>query len=1032
MEFEFSVDCNDEMTGHFLNITFTTESEHVYRVFTRTSFYEVNYGEVLSIPYETNESVRITVFNGNGRARIVNAVAWNCDQEDYFLIRETTECLDNYDYAMHYRLFKSLGSDVSNLNLGDFFNEDLTDVYTSIHIDNSWGGDPDSVSPPQISFLDDPGEWAVLVNHGSPGECCQCTWSSPDWQLPTSTFFNGSRIYLYEVDKPPYENDNAFLQSPFTVMDIYDFVDFSKNYEFVRYNYFDIEDEIPFQNICFQQTTPIPLDFNWLEESLCESHPEFSFVENSAYVNCNYNVNYQLNVNTDFDISDQYFLLYSIGGEVQDTIEALSFSPDIVPEGLFELVLVQDLYMTKSNEQGFEEVIADCEIRSFPKDIYKITSAPELSFLGYTEDNDELSCCYNQGDYVDLIFEYSNLVQGSWYYILIVQDQDYIIKSSSLLGSNSEGIKTIGYDRFGSNEFTDVEAYLFQRAHIGSIDNFSEVYNTNCDLVSEPVKIYLDSCEEPIQGGLTTACFEDTALLEKPFASELFEDQHIFYQVCKWSSNCRTYYSNEIVFDSSYMDLGELYDIYYIVGSDANQDSIPDENIQCSIRDKYAELVWNDCITTTCPVGSYNGEVEICSGGSLTLPDQSELGIDDPENAIVPGSFGWFNFGDDPETSIPIFGAIEYESNLNCTPLFFNYSAYVLCDQNSTVSFELVGTQVVTVYPEADYSYTLDEESVCPILCVEPVCENHVVFLNGVLTYCFEFQPGGFPPSVVVDVTHDTNSSMNCVTAADEVFVNCEPCPVCSTDPGICEWIQDFEFCSNDAGMVNNLPLLDVNFFIPSTSNPASIGFYLDEGGTFEYIPGELSPEGCEAINIEVFILIECEGSLTPTGASFFVTIFPDPADNDFTLELSEDNCTVQFTSECENYLIENSAGGNDIFIAQQGDIGDIAFTVSDTLNPLCSPNTIVSSFNCIGTGIEEIETTFNWLQVGNEIRIELPSDLSEPLNTRLSDLSGRLISRTQFTNSPYRVSTEGIPEGIYVLSIETEIHILAQKVFVK
>jgi len=581
IDFSFEVVC-EENEGLTLNLVINTEAVEPYRVFYNNSFQYLATGETLSINYLEEERVQLTIFNEHSRARILNGVSWNCEQSDFYLLRETTECLQHWDWSNHYKLFPSEGSSIENLDFDEQFENGNGELHTIIVSDYL------PYSYINVPFTDNPASVAVQASAQGYGECCQCDWLNPNWSLSTvSTVFSGSRYLLHEVGEYPFIEGNQFLQSPFNVMDIYNYIDFNKEYEITRLWGYDFEDDFPFQDVCFQQVEPVYLDKDWLISRLCDSYPQFDIVENSAFLDCDYSVDFELQVSSDFSVNNQYFLLYDLEGTLLDTIQETYFSAEILPEGLSELVLVQNLFLSRINELGQEEIVADCEIRSSPRDVYRIVEAPILHLQGGELAGTELSCCRSDGEFLTLEFEISNVVSGSWHRVLFVNEEGDIVDD---FGSNIYPSITVHqYDYY--DEF---DAYLYHSGYFGNPETFSEVLGTDCNLISEPIHISLNPCVEAPQEFVTTASYNEIATIEPAYDDSILENQKVFYRVCRNNFNCTTYSTNQITFDSTTMELGVANKVTYIVSTDTDNDEIPDDEVQCAVWREYGELTWTE------------------------------------------------------------------------------------------------------------------------------------------------------------------------------------------------------------------------------------------------------------------------------------------------------------------------------------------------------------------------------------------------------------------------------------------------------
>jgi len=227
------------------------------------------------------------------------------------------------------------------------------------------------------------------------------------------------------------------------------------------------------------------------------------------------------------------------------------------------------------------------------------------------------------------------------------------------------------------------------------------------------------------------------------------------------------------------------------------------------------------------------------------------------------------------------------------------------------------------------------------------------------------------------------------------------------------------------------LPQKDVDFFIPVTAVPADIGFYLDELGVIPYTPGSLTVSECEITSTEVFILIECEGTTSPTGASFIIDVFPEIEDV-VEVIVSEDGCSVEVLVDCADYIIENDNGTGTTVALSPGDPDKVVFyTVTSSLAPnWCNTYITDVLLSCVPTGISTQFESLSWFQQNGVIQVNLPNNQQKDLEASLVDLSGKTFSRVQAENGLLRFEEASLPPGVYLILLESESSLTSLKVY--
>ncbi len=395
-----------------------------------------------------------------------------------------------------------------------------------------------------------------------------------------------------------------------------------------------------------------------------------------------------------------------------------------------------------------------------------------------------------------------------------------------------------------------------------------------------------------------------------------------------------------------------------------------------------------------CPFASFSDTQALCDGGDVILPTETDINITDDNGTAVDGTFVWLlGPNSDPDTDSADSGtglaAID-----SCNETMYIFEAYIQCDNNGVLSWVQVGTLIASVFPQVDYDITIDSSGDCDVYNVSPspdMCSSFLIEIDGISTNVYEVQPGA--AQTVDIVVFDNSFPAGCDTAGETITVSCDGCPVCDGSPGVCEFDDNFEYCGSDPAGGDDLPVMDVNFFIPSTGVDAEIGFYLDDNGDDEYVPGTLTAtDNCTASVTEIFILIECQGGTTSTGASFMITVHPEPADMDVTIN-DNGTCCPTITWECDGvagWTVENDFDGNGATpdCSSTVDAGSIAFTFENTNFADCTPNTQTATYNCSNCGSGTNDSEQFICETGD-------LDLADYADLTIDDPSGTLLPAT-------------------------------------
>jgi len=609
--FSFEVVCDEASQSYLIQLILTNdENESGYSLFTNSERVLAEPNEEVSLSFSFDEPIEIKVMRDDRRMRIRTHQEWNCGIQDFFLVSEVFVCdtppefSDGYDedFGAEWRITVNESS-----LLGEIYPATQFSSTQSVSLNEEWFASYNNGIGGGL-FLDikislDDEEWMPLVEYDW-FYCCMCHWSTPDEKLnfqfnvnSNNGSFSLAESHLHEVGVDVYAPNAIFLSGGgYSFLEVYDFVDPSKNYEFTFYeSYENSQDEGYYSDECFKTyDQKEPFDYEWFLGLLCDIKPQIHLTDENTDLVCDdEGFLIEIGISSDLDSSSDQFILYDGSGELIQLLESNIFTSNILPPG--QSIVVMESEVSFIHDEELSHFDTTCTLESNGITFFKSTPIAEISFESSVDDCNAF--CYNlDGDWTTII-ELENIADGIWHELLLTDSEGEIIKDVNINPDAWNFSETV---ELGMPALADLPGNGILKLYIyrnvdgqWSFDNISEIQENDCDVLSEPIYLTMSRCatdlDEPVS---ITECTSSSISFPEPtngfnLKYEIQLDGEPVYQTEE----------SAISFDSDIYESDVVYDLKYYYGIDQYPNNLP-SGMPCLVKANMGTLQWQDCTTT--------------------------------------------------------------------------------------------------------------------------------------------------------------------------------------------------------------------------------------------------------------------------------------------------------------------------------------------------------------------------------------------------------------------------------------------------